>query len=440
MLRVDPVPSTWTNWAATATARPTAVAHPATTEEVAEIIVTAGERGLRVKAVGSGHSFTAIAITDGVLVELDRLSGLVHADLATGLVTVRAGTPLHALNALLADRGLAMVNLGDIDRQTISGALATGTHGSGARFQGLAAAVTAMRIVLADGSIVDCDDRRDAKLFEAARIGLGAMGVITELTLQCVPAFLLNAREDPSTLTATLAQLDELVDATDHFEFYWFPHTDNVLLKRNARLRSDGPQSALPRWRSWLDDDLLSNRVFEGVNRVCAARPSWVPRINAITSRVLSSREFTLPSYRVFASQREVRFREMEYAVPREHVVEVLGALKAMTDRRDHRVPFPVEVRFAAADDMWLSTATGRDSAYVAVHQYHRMDHRRYFDEFEAIARAADGRPHWGKLHGCARDDLRPSYPRFDDVIAVRDRVDPERRFANDYLTRVLGA
>lgn len=440
MFRVDPTPSTWTNWAATASSTPVAVAHPRSTEEIVEVIVSAGERGLRVKAVGSGHSFTAIAITDGVLIELDRLIGLVHSDLATGLVTVRSGTPLHLLNALLAERGLAMANLGDIDRQTISGALATGTHGTGARFQGLAAAVSAMRIVLADGSIVDCDNQRDPELFEAARIGLGAMGVISELTLQCVPAFLLNAREDPSTLTATLAQLDDLVDGTDHVEFYWFPHTDNVLLKQSTRLPPDGPQSALPRWRSWLDDDLLSNRVFEGVNRICASRPSWVPRINAVTSRVMSSREFTLPSYRVFASRREVRFREMEYAVPRERIVHVLGSLKSMTDRGGHRVSFPVEVRFAAADDMWLSTATGRDSAYVAVHQYHRMDHRRYFDEFEAIARDAGGRPHWGKLHGRARDDLRPYYPHFDDVLAVRDRVDPERRFGNDYLTRVLGA
>lgn len=438
MLRVDQL-TTWTNWAGTASTTPVAVAHPATTEEVAELVVAAARRGLRVKAVGSGHSFTAIAITDGVLLQLDRLTGFVAVDAATHRVTVRAGTPLHVLNAGLAARGLAMVNLGDIDRQTISGALATGTHGTGARFQGLAAAVVGTRIVLADGTIVDCDAQRDPDLFEASRIGLGAVGIITELTLQCVPAYLLNAREDPGTLSGTLAGLDELVDGIDHFEFYWFPHTDNVLLKRNTRLPAEDARVPLPRWRAWLDDDLLSNRVFEAVNRVSAARPAWVPRINSMSSRVLSSREFTLPSHEVFASQRDVRFREMEYAVPRESVAGVLTELKAMTDHGDLRIPFPVEVRFAAADDLWMSTATGRESAYVAVHQYHRMDHRAYFDGFEAIARQVGGRPHWGKLHGRARADLRPAYPRFDDFVAVRDRVDPERRFANDYLSRVLG-
>lgn len=437
MLRVGDRGSTWTNWARTASTTPVAIAHPSSTDEVAAIVVEAANRGLRVKAVGSGHSFTAIAITDGVLIELDRLAGVVSADVTTGLVTVRAGTPLHALNAALAARGLAMTNLGDIDRQTISGALATGTHGTGAHFQGLAAAVRGARVVLADGSIVDCDREQDPELFEAIRIGLGAVGIVTELTIHCVPAFMLNAREEPGTLTETLAQLDELVGGTDHFEFYWFPHTDNVLLKRNTRLSADSTARPLPRWRAWLDDDLLSNRVFEGINRVSTVRPSWVPRINSMTSRVLSSREFTLPSHQVFASQRDVRFREMEYAVPREQIVAVLTELKSMAD--EHRVPFPVEVRFAAADDIWMSTAHGRDSAYVAVHQYHRMDHRAYFDGFEAIARDAAGRPHWGKLHGRARADLRPAYPHFDDFVAVRDRVDPERRFGNDYLTRVLG-
>ena len=431
--------STWTNWAGTASTTPVAIAHPASTEEVAALVVDAANRGLRVKAVGSGHSFTAIAITDGVLLELDKLVGVVSADHVTGLVTVRAGTPLHALNAALAARGLAMTNLGDIDRQTISGALATGTHGTGGRFQGLAAAVRGARVVLADGSIVDCDIEREPDLFQAIRVGLGALGIITELTIQCVPAFMLNAREDPGTLTQTIARLDELVEDTDHFEFYWFPHTDNVLLKRNTRMPVDSAAQPLPRWRAWVDDDLLSNRVFEGINRVSTVRPSWIPRINSLTSRVLSSREFTLPSHQVFASQRDVRFREMEYAVPRERIVDVLDALKAMTDRGDHRVSFPVEVRFAAADDIWMSTASGRDSAYVAVHQYHRMDHRAYFDGFEAIAREAGGRPHWGKLHARTRDDLRPTYPHFDDFLKVRDRVDPQRRFGNGYLTRVLG-
>jgi L-gulonolactone oxidase len=431
--------TTWTTWAGTASAHPVAVAHPATTAEVSQVVVEARERGLRVKAVGSGHSFTSIAITDGVLVHLDRLSGIVHADVPSGRVRVLAGTPLHRLNPALAALGLALPNLGDIDRQTISGALATGTHGTGGRFRGIADAVIEVRIVLPDGSAVDCDRVREPALFEAARISLGALGIITELTLQCVPAFLLQAREEPGTLSGTLARLDDLVDGTDHFEFYWFPHTDRVLTKRNTRLPLDAGAHPLPRWKAWLEDDLLSNRVFEVVNRVSAARPEWVPRINRVTSRVLSAREFTTASHEVFASAREVRFREMEYAVPRAAAKDLIRGLRDMTDRSDLRLPFPVEVRFAAADDVWMSSSYGRDSCYIAVHQYHRMDHHAYFDAFEAMAREVDGRPHWGKLHGRRRDDLRPAYPQYDAFLGVRERVDPDRMFANEYLDRVLG-
>ena len=438
MLRVGSV-ETWVNWAGTATATPVAIAHPASTEEVCELVLEARERGLKVKAVGSGHSFTPVAVTDGVLVQLDRLRGIVSADVSSGIVRVRAGTPLHQLNDALAALGLAMPNLGDIDRQTISGALGTGTHGTGARFRGLADAVRAVRIVLADGSVHDCDAGHEPDLFEAARISLGALGIITELTLQCVPAFLLHAREEPGTLSGTLANLDSLVDGTDHFEFYWFPHTDRVLTKRNTRLPLESGEHPLPGWRAWLDDDLLSNRVFEAVNRVSAARPAWVPRINRLTSRVLSSREFTTASHRVFASRRDVRFREMEYAVPRSAAADLLVELKELTDRGGFALPFPVEVRFTAADDVWLSTAHDRESAYIAVHQYHRMDHQAYFDAFESMTRQVGGRPHWGKLHGRTRDDLRPAYAHFDDVVAVRDRVDPERVFSNAYLARVLG-
>lgn len=430
---------TWTTWAGTETARPAAVAHPVSTDEVSLVMREARERGLRVKAVGSGHSFTAIAITDGVLVQLDRLSGIVAADVPSGRVRVLAGTPLHRLNPALAALGLALPNLGDIDRQTISGALATGTHGTGAAFRGIADAVVATRIVLPDGTVVDCDATQEPELFEASRISLGALGIVTELTLQCVPAFLLNAKEAPGTLSGTLAALDDLVDGTDHFEFYWFPHTDRVLTKRNTRLPVDAGAHPLPRWKGWLDDDLLSNRVFEIVNRVSTAKPQWVPRINRLTSRVLSAREFTTSSHEVFASPRDVRFREMEYAVPREAAPQLIRDLKDMVDRSDLRLPFPVEVRFTAADDVWMSTAQGRDTCYIAVHQYHRMDHGAYFDAFEAMASEVGGRPHWGKMHGRSAEDLRPAYPRFDAFVAVRDRVDPERLMANPYLDRVLG-
>jgi L-gulonolactone oxidase len=419
------------------TADPAVIERPRGEDDVVAVVRAAADRGLRVKAVGSGHSFPPIAVTDGVMLRMEALAGIVDVDVVTRRVVVRAGTVLGELNRALFARGLALPNLGDIDRQTISGAVGTGTHGTGARFRGIADAVVAVRIVLADGSVVACDAEHDADLFQAARIGLGAFGVVTELTLQCVPAFLLTAREEPDALSRVLDGFDELVESTDHVEFYWFPHTDRVLVKRNTRRPLEDGARPLPRWRARLDDDLLSNRVFEAVNRVAAARPAWIPAINALSSRALSAREFTQPSFEVFASEREVRFNEMEYAVPRDALPQVMRDLRTLTE--GHRLAFPVEVRVASADDLWLSTAAGRDTAYVAVHEYHRRDHRAYFDGFEAIARAADGRPHWGKWHTRSVEDLLPAYSRLVDAIAVRDRVDPDRRFANPYLDRVLG-
>jgi L-gulonolactone oxidase len=429
----------WTNWAGTASATPVQVAHPMDEAELATVVTDAAARGLRVKPVGTGHSFTSVAVTDGVQVRLDRLTGIQHVDADTHLVRVRAGTPLHRLNALLAGAGLAMANLGDIDRQTISGAVSTGTHGTGARFGGPATQVVGLRIVLADGSVVQCSTEHEPELFAAARVGLGALGVVSELTLQCVPAFRLHADERPMPLDHVLENLDELADGNDHFEFYWFPHTTSTLTKRNNRLPGPEPVQAPPRWRSWVDDELLSNGVFELTNRLSARVPRAVPIVNAVASRSLSARDMTCASHDVFVSRRRVRFREMEYAVPREALRHVLTELRRLVDRSSFTLPFPVEVRFAAADDVWLSTAYGRDTAYVAVHQYHRLDHGAYFDAFEQIACAAGGRPHWGKLHGLGAEQLAPLYPRFDDFRAVRDRVDPGRVFANDYLTRVLG-
>ncbi len=404
---------------------------------VVEVVGRAAERGARLKAVGSGHSFTGIAVADSMLMRLDRMSGIVSVD--GELVTVRGGTRLADLNPMLAERGLAMANLGDIDEQTIAGAIATGTHGTGAALTGLAGQVRALTMVLADGRIVRCSPTAEPELFAAARVGLGALGIVTDVTLQCTPAFLLQAVEAPEPLGEVLGRLDELVDGNDHFEFYWFPHTDRTLTKRNNRVPVGTTRAPLPRWRRALDDEFLSNTVFEWTNRLAARRPSLVPRINTVASRALTARGYTDDSYRVFASPRRVVFRESEYAVPRAAVPDVLTALRTWIDGHDERLPFPVEVRFAAADDVWLSTGYERAGGYLAVHQYHRLEHRRYFEAFEAIVAEHDGRPHWGKLHTLGVERLRGLYPRLDDFRAVHDRVDPGRMFANAYLERVLG-
>ncbi|MGW6276749.1 D-arabinono-1,4-lactone oxidase [Kribbella sp. NPDC055071] len=431
--------NTWRNWAGTESATGVEVLRPSSTDELAAAVKAAAEQGKKLKAVGAGHSFTGCSVPEQVMIRLDGLSSIIHADKESGRVTVGAGTGLRKLNAGLAAFDLAMANLGDIDKQTIAGAISTGTHGTGARLGGIATQIVALDLVTADGSILHCSAEENADVFAAARVSVGALGVITSVTLQCVPAFLLRAQEMPLPLDDVLLGFDQLADGNDHFEFYWFPHTDIALTKRNNRVAAGVAAAPVGRVRGWVDDELLSNKVFELTNRLAMRRPGLVPRINQLASRALSAREYVDASYKVFCSERNVIFRESEYAVPRENVVEVVGRLRAWIDSSGHHFPFPIEVRVAAADDIWLSTASGRDTAYIAIHQYHRLPHDPYFRAFEDIVADYNARPHWGKLHTLTAADLRARYPHFDDFLAVRDRLDPQRSFANPYTRQIFG-
>ena len=429
----------WSNWSGTESAKLARVATPRGEAEVVEEVQRAAARGLRVKAIGAGHSFTGVAVTDGVQLRLGALTGVTSIDSTRGEATVRAGTPLHVLNEELAAFGYALPNLGDIDRQSLAGATATGTHGTGLSVPGLAAGVRALRLVLADGSLVSCSATQEPDLFQAARLGLGALGIVTEITVAVVPAFLLHAVEKPEPLLELLEHVDATAEANDHFEFYWFPHTDRTQTKRNNRVPDGTARRPLPAWREKLDDDVLSNRVFELTNRLATRLPRSTRGLNAVASRLLTQRQYTDSSHKVFVATRDVRFVESEWAFPRTALRDVLLELREWVNSHDEHISFPVECRLAAADDVWLSTAYERQSCYIAIHKYHRQERGGYFDAFEAIAVNHGGRPHWGKLHTRDADYLRSVYPRFDDFVAVRDQVDPERRFGNRYLERVLG-
>ena len=431
--------ATWTNWGRNQTCHPAEVVVPRDVDELRATLARAHTRGIPVRAVGSGHSFAPVAVTDGLQLRLDHLAGTTAFDAEAARVTVGAGTPLHVLNPALQALGLALPNLGDIDRQTISGAISTGTHGSGLRRQGIASAVVGLTLALADGSLLRCSADVEPEVFAAARVGLGALGVITEVELQCVPAFRVHAKEFTADLAEVLATVDDDVRAHDHVDMHWFPHTPRVLVKHNDDVGADDPGRVLPAWREKLDDDVLSNGFFELVNRVATRAPRIVPRLAQVTARTLSDREFTGESWRVFCSPRRVRFREMEYAVPLTSFVPVVTELRAWIDSHDVSLPFPVELRFTGADDIWLSTAHERDNAYVAVHQYHRLDDGGVFAAFEAIVAEHAGRPHWGKLHTLGADQLRALYPRFDDFRMVRDRLDPDRTFTSDHVRHLLG-
>jgi len=423
----------WRNWAGNQRTDPVRTVTAHDTGEVVAAVKDAARDGLRLKAIGSGHSFTAIAVPDDVAVRAPSDPRLLQVD-ATGLATVPAGMTLRTLNPLLWARGWALPNLGDIDAQTVAGAIATGTHGTGARHRGLADQVRALELVTADGAVRTCSPSENADVFAAARVGLGALGILVSVTLQAVPAFRLHAVEAARPLEGAL----ELFDGDDdHVEFFWFPHTDVAATKRNNPTDADGP--ARGRVSEWVGDELIGNGAFALVCRLGAAAPRLVPGLNRFAAGQFAHSEYVDRSYRVFTSPRRVRFLEMEYAVPRAALPDAFAGLRRTVERHGQAVTFPVEVRVAAADDIPLSTAYGRDSAYLAVHVHRGEPHEAYFGAVEAVLRDLDGRPHWGKLHTRAAADLRPAYPGFDAFVALRDRLDPERRFSNAYLERVLG-
>ena len=380
------------------TSTPTQVAVPVDAAAAAEVLVRAGAAGRTVRPLGSGHSFSAIGQPTDIAVSLAGLAGVRSHHAPSGKVWVGAGTRLRDLNRALDALGVALPNLGDIDAQTIAGAIATGTHGTGLGLYGIAAAVVGVEIATASGEVLRCVPGDGT--FEAARINLGALGIVTALELQTVPAFRLRAVEGPMPLEDVLADPRAFAASADHAEFFWFPHTTVASTRRNHR---EGAETAppLPGWRAVLDDEVLTNGVFALVNELGSVAPRLVPTLNRVSAAAMGSRTYADRSHRVFCSPRRVRFVESEYAVPLGSVGDVLRELRAWYGRTRAPIQFPVEVRF------------------VAEH---------------------GGRPHWGKQHSLDAAALRAVHPRFDDFLAVRDRLDPGRVLASPHLGRILGA
>jgi FAD/FMN-containing dehydrogenase len=300
-LLVDPV-TPWHNWSRAESSTPAYRARPGSVDEVAAVVRAARERGLTVKAIGAGHSFTDIAATIGVMVDVSGIAGVIDADTATGRVTLGAGTHLYDLPALLDPLGLALENMGDIDRQTIAGATSTGTHGTGARFRGLAAQVAAVTLVTATGEILRVSEHENPELLPAVRLGLGAMGIAVEITLQCVPSFLLKAVEHPEPLDEVLDSFEQRAVEHDHFEFYWWPHTDVVMTRTNTRLPIDAPHTKPSGFANWVEERLMQNGALGAKSALGAVVPRWTPAINRFATRVYGDREFTDRSYATSAS------------------------------------------------------------------------------------------------------------------------------------------
>ena len=427
----------WNNWAGDQSCRPTAIERPGSIDELAAAVATAGKRGVPLRVVGAGHSFSDIACTDGALLSLDRLARVLDIDRTSGLVRVEAGITIRELSRQLDAHGLAMENLGDIDVQTIAGAISTATHGTGARLRNISAQVVELTLLLADGSALVCSAEHEAEVFRAARVGLGALGVIVEVTLRCVPAFTLRGRDAPAPLAQTLERFDELVRDNDHFEFFVFPHTDTALTRTNNR--TDEPPRPRGRLAAYTNDVVLTNHAFGLICRAGRRMPRRIPQLNRLVTRLAGSSERVDRSAEIFASPRLVRFTEMEYALPREHTPQAVRSVLEMIERRGFAVPFPIEVRTVAPDDAFLSTAAGRESGFVAVHMFRGMEWRPYFQAVERIMDELGGRPHWGKRHFQTAATLRGRYADWDRFQAVRARLDPHGRFANEWTSRVLG-
>ena len=407
--------TTWTNWAGNQSCAPTAIRRPTSEDELVAIVKDAAAAGSRVKCVGAGHSFTPIACTDGSLVDLSGYGRVLGHDPEARTITVQAGISLSKLSDELDLRGLALENMGDIAYQSIAGATATATHGTGWHFGNISSRIVGLRLIASDGSIVVATPEENPDVLAAARVGVGALGIVSTVTLQAVKAFRLHAIEEPMRVDEVLGDFEGYMSSADHVEFYWVPHTGWALTKRNRR--TDEPAAPRGRAKEVIDDLILPNLAFGALCRIGRRRPSWIPRMAKIlpsTGRV----EYTDRSDHVFTSPRRVHFYEMEYAIPRDAVPEALNRVRALVDESGIQLSFPVEVRVVAPDDIPLSTAQGRATGYIAVHVYQGTPYDAYFQGHETLA---DRYPLWG------------------DFQAVRKRLDPDGRFTNPYLQRVLG-
>ena len=400
-------------------------------------MATAAREGLEVHAVGSGHSFTDCAASAGMTVDTTGLRRVLAVDAERRQVTVEAGIKLYELGPVLAAHGLALENQGDIDRQSIAGAISTATHGTGLGFPNLSAQVVALSLVGADGEVRELTAQSDPDAFRAARVGLGALGVLSSVTLQCVPLYTLRREDSRQDLDDTLERLDEYAERNDHFEFYVFPYTRLAGVRESRR--SLDPPNPTPRWERLLEEGGIENGALMTLCSIGKRLPRLTPRLNRTLVSMIQANVTEDHAYRVYASLRRVRFNEMEYALPRAAVPEAVNAVMDLIERRRLPVLLPLEIRFSAPDDAFLSTAVGRETGYIAVHQYRGMEFETFFRGVEAIMNAYGGRPHWGKRHYQSAATLADRYPDWDRFAAVRDRLDPGRVFANDYARRVLG-
>jgi FAD-linked oxidoreductase len=409
----------WSNWSGSVSCQPRQMLWPASEEEVVATVRRAAADGQTVRVTGTGHSFTPLCASDDVLVSLDRLAGIESVDAVGRRAWIRAGTKIHDLGGPLAERGLALENQGDVDVQAIAGAVSTGTHGTGPKLGSISTQLDALRIVTASGDILHCSGEADIEVFRAAQVALGSLGVITAVRLQLLPLYRLHEQVRREPLERCLASLDERIRANRHFEFFWYPSDDVAFTKTlNPTLRPS-----------------TERRGFERAAGAASNAQAAPADDGGLSS---AERERVDDSWRIFPTVRENRFNEMEYSVPAERGVECFLEVRELMRRKHTLVAWPVEYRTQAADDILISTAEGRATVAISIHQAADLPHAAFFDDAEKIFRRHHGRPHWAKMHSLAGRELKDLYPEWERFQSVRTRLDPRGQFLNEHLRRLF--
>lgn len=429
----------WQNWAGRIRCAPRQMVTIASEDDAVRLM--ASNPALPIRMAGSGHSFTPLADSEGTLVRLAPNAHVFSVDREKGLATIWAGTPVWALGPLLHPHGLALANQGDIDRQTIAGATATGTHGTGVALGSLSTMIRGVTLVTPAGEVKNCSLEHEPELFQAARLSLGSIGIITRLTLALIPSYRLTENGWLEDADKALAGIDAAARKHRHYEFFWFPYAKKVVAKSLDPAPADtSPAKTAEQMHA---RGLVSN-IDEKIFRLGCRLTKWVPPIGPSLHGIFTSgfkgSTRTRWSFEIFASPRTVRFNEMEYAVPAERGAACLEAIvRTIRDRRI-RTAFPIEMRLVAADDLWISPFNGRAAMTLSVHQWAKDDERTLFKACEDIFLAHGGRPHWGKMHNLKADDFARLYPDWARFAAVRSRVDPEGRLLNHHLAAIFGA
>ncbi|ORX69866.1 L-gulono-gamma-lactone oxidase [Linderina pennispora] len=444
-LRTGPANFEFKNWANTFSSKPMLYLAPQTEGEIIELVRIANKHRLTIKPIGCGHSPSDIACTDALMLNMDKFNRVLAHDPYACTLTVEAGVRLHQLHQMLHQRNMALSTLGSISDQSIAGAIATATHGTGMDYSDLSAMVIELVIIDGSGNRLKCSTAQNKDLFDAARCSLGALGIITQLTLQCEPAFTLHAVQTPENLDNILNNLSEVVYSAEHVRFWWFPHTDSTVVWR-ANRSSLPPQ---PSPESFLRDRLYGFHYYQLQLYKARFNPDRIPKLTEehFSNRFDRRIEWVDDSFKVFNFDCLFPQYVNEWAVPWENAAEALRQLRIWInaqarDPKGVRVHFPVEVRFVKENDVWLSPAYQRTVCYIGVimyRPYHKaVPYKKYWKVYEDIMRTLGGRPHWAKAHKMYYYDLLDAYPKFADFAKLRAQCDPNNVFVNDYIARHL--